>query len=231
MRKDELVAVFDKQAKGYDAQWEGMAPLRDALYLLVKTAFVGLPTNARVLCVGVGTGVELAYLARSFPAWRFTAVEPSGTMLDVCRQRAEREGFASRCVFHQGYLDSLPTEDAHDAATCFLVSQFILDREARSGFFRGIAERLRPGGLLASSDLARGAGSDAFDVLLRAWLTLMAGADVSAEQVERSRKAYAKDVAVLHPSEVTAILRSGGFETPVQVFQAGLLHAWLSRRP
>jgi hypothetical protein len=65
----------------------------------------------------------------------FTAVEPSGPMLDVCRPPAEAEGIASRCDFHEGYLDSLPAGERYDAATCFLVSQFILDEQERSGFF------------------------------------------------------------------------------------------------
>ncbi len=230
MRKDELVAIFDQQAEGYDGQWEGMAPIRDGLYLLVESVFAGLPDDARILCVGVGTGAELAHFARKHPRWRFTAVDPSGPMLDVCRRRAEREGFASRCVFHKGYLDSLAIDEGHDAATCFLVSQFILEREARSEFFRTIAERLRPSGLLASSDLASGANGDDFETLLCAWLTVMAG-QVSAERVERARSAYAKDVAVLSPAAVASIIESGGFERPVQFFQAGLLHAWFSRRP
>lgn len=227
---DELVAVFDGQAEGYDAQWEGMAPIRDGLYLLVEAAFAGLPDDARILCVGAGTGAELAHLARRFPDWRLTAVEPSAPMLDVCRRRAEREGFASRCAFHEGYLDSLPIAEGHHAATCFLVSQFILEREARSAFFRTIAERLRPGGLLASSDLASGAGAGDFEALLRAWLTVMVGAGVSAERVEQARAAYARDVAVLPPASVASVIASGGFEPPVQLFQAGLLHAWISKR-
>lgn len=128
MREDELRAAFDRQAAAYDEQWEKMAPIRDGLYFLVESVFAELPADAKVLCVGVGTGAELAHLARRFLRWSFTAVEPSGPMLDLCRQRAEREGFASRCTFHEGYLDSLASDGRHHAATCFLVSQFILDQ-------------------------------------------------------------------------------------------------------
>lgn len=230
MREDELVRVFDRQAEVYDAQWEGMAPIRDGLYLLVESMFAGLPDDARILCVGVGTGAELAHLARRYPRWRLTAVEPSGPMLEICRRRAEHEGFAARCAFHRSYLGAVPMDEGHHAATCFLVSQFLLEREARSGFFRTIAERLRPGGLLASSDLASGANVDDFGTLLRLWLSVMAGPGVSAERLERARAAYERDVAVLSPAEVASIIKSGGFEHPVQFFQAGLLHAWCSRR-
>ena len=230
MRKDELVDVFDRQATGYDAQWEKLAPVRDALHLLVEAAFSGLPDNAHVLCVGVGTGAELSHLAHRFPMWRFTAVDPSGRMLDVCRQRAEREGFESRCNFHQTYLDALPADERHDAATCFLVSQFILDPEARSAFFRTIAERLRPGGILTSSDLASGTSTVEYEALLRVWLTLMSGDEVSEEKLIQARTAYTKDVAIRSPSDVASIIESGGFEPPIQFFQAGLLHAWRAKR-
>ena len=230
MTDDELRAAFDQQAARYDAQWEAMAPIRAGLHLLVAASFADLPDDARVLCVGAGTGAEVTHLAHRFPGWHVTAVEPSGPMLDVCRQRAEREGVASRCVFHEGYLDSLPASEPYHAATCFLVSQFILDRADRAAFFHGIAERLRPDGLLASADLASGANPADFDALLHAWLVLMAGPEVSPERMENARAAYARDVAVLPPAEVASIIVSGGFEPPVQVFQAGLLHAWCAKR-
>jgi tRNA (cmo5U34)-methyltransferase len=79
--------------------------------------------------------------------------------------------------------------------------------------------------------LSSGANPDDFETLLRAWLTAMAGPGVSAERVERARAAYARDVAVLSPATVASIIESGGFERPMQLFQAGLLHAWCSRRP
>jgi tRNA (cmo5U34)-methyltransferase len=230
MRSEELKTLFDQQAAGYDQQWAKMAPMRDALHYLLESVFAEVPDEARILCVGVGTGAEMAHLAGKFPHWRFTAVEPSGAMLEVCRQRAEAEGFASRCDFHEGYLDSLPAGEPHDAATCFLVSQFILEQPARTAFFRAIADRLKPGGILTSSDLASDTGSAEYEALLRTWLQLMAAGGITPEGLARMREAYATDVAVLPPEHVASIIRSGGFDTPVRFFQAGLIHAWFSRR-
>ena len=230
MRSDELKTAFDQQASGYDKQWAKLASIRDALHFLLESVFADLPGDARILCVGVGTGAELAHLAQKFPGWSFTAVEPSGAMLDVCRRRAEEHGFASRCYFHEGYLDSLRSRDLYDAATCFLVSQFILEREARSEFFRTIANKLRPGGLLASSDLASDVGSNNHESLVHAWMNMMAAADVPPQGLERMRAAWETDVAILPPAAVESIIASGGFEAPVQFFQAGLIHAWFSRR-
>ncbi|UYG05445.1 class I SAM-dependent methyltransferase [Halomonas sp. LR3S48] len=230
MNQEEIKALFDQQAASYDTQWAKTAPIRNCLHLLLGSMFAELPADAKVLCVGVGTGDELLYLASEHPGWSFTAVEPSGAMLDICRQRTEKEDIASRCTFHEGYLGSLPVIVPHDAATCFLVSQFILDESERSRFFSEIADRLKPGGILASADLASDVESLEYEELLCAWMNMMSAADISSEAVERMRKAYANDVGVLPPAKVASIIESGGFELPVQFFQAGLIHAWLSRR-
>lgn len=230
MQNEELKAIFDRMAPNYDEKWAKTAPIRDGLHFLLEPVFAELPKDARILSVGAGTGAELAHLAAKFPQWSFTVVEPSGAMLEVCHQRAEADGFSARCHFHEGYLNSLPIMDAHDGATCFLVSQFILDRAARAGFFREIADRLRPGGILASSDLASQVGSEQHKALMNVWLRLMASAEISPEGLEQMRAAYEKDVAILPPATIASIIESGGFENPAQFYQAGLIHAWFSKR-
>lgn len=228
MQQDDLITVFDQQAATYDASWDRMTAVRSALDLLLSAAFADGPPDARVLCVGAGTGVELTRLAALHPGWRFTAVEPSAAMLQVCRQRAEREGFADRCTFHEGFLTSLPLAEPFDGATCLLVSQFLLDPAERVGLFADIADRLRPSGRLFSADLA--APPDAFEALLRTWYGLSAGTVATDDAMEKARAMYANAVAILPPSEVADVIAAGGFQRPTPVFQAGLLHAWTADR-
>lgn len=230
MRDDEIKAIFDQQAAGYDERWAKTAPIRDALYFLLEAILAGLPANARILCIGAGTGEEIEHFAKCRPGWSFVAVEPSGAMLDVSRAKAEKGGYASRCVFHEGFLDSLPEQDAFDAATCFLVSQFILESEARVAFFRGIAARLRAGAILASSDLACDVPSDEYDALLETWLKMMRVSGIPAAGLEQMRAAYARDVAILAPSRIASIIRSAGFDAPAMFYRAGLISAWFSTR-
>ena len=230
MNDAQLKALFDSQAAHYDTQWVRMKAMNDALHFLLESVFAELPADARVLCVGVATGTELINMALKNPGWQFTAVEPSGAMLDVCRRRVEEAGLTARCIFHEGYLSTLPKLVKHDAATCFLVSQFILDRSERSKFFAEIAHQLKIGGILASSDLSASNSAASFEALLKVWQYVMANADVTPDMLKRMREAYAKDVAVLPAAEVEAIIQAGGFAAPTPFFQAGLIHAWFATR-
>lgn len=229
MNQNELKAIFDKQATGYEEQQKKLAPIHDGLYFQLEWIFSELPQDSRILCVGLGVGVELSYLASRFPSCRFTAVEPAGAMLEVCRQRAEKEGFISRCTFHEGYVESLPDVELHDAATCFMVSQFILNNEARSNFFRAISERLKNNAILVSADLSSSVGTPEYEALLKVWVSMLHAANVPTNAIEKTHSAWAKDVAILPPDEVKSIIKRGGFGSPVQFYQAGFVHAWFSK--
>lgn len=229
-RQEPPVAFGQAHAAAYDQRFAKLAPMRDALHLLISAIFADLPTEARILCVGAGTGHELIYLAQKFSLWRFAVVEPSAPMLEVCRRKAEECGITPRCVFHGGYLDSLPPSAAFDAATSLLVSQFILAADARAGFFRAVAQRLQPGGYLASADLASDTASATYQSLLEVWLRLMRETGSPPEQLENLRVTYGRDVALLPLEQVSAIIASGGFGTPVLFLQTGLIHAWYAQR-
>lgn len=202
-----------------------LAPMRDALHLQICLVLSELPDDARVLCVGVGTGAELIYLAQQFPQWQFTAVDPAAPMLNLCRQKAEEAEIISRCAFHAGYLDSLPASDAFHAATCLLVSQFIMQLEERRNFFRQIGARLRPHGYLVSADIALDRTTPTYKSLFEVWLRSMQYAEMPAEVIEKIISSYGQTIAVLPPQEVESIIASSGFETPVLFFQSLLIHA------
>lgn len=220
-------------AASYDERFAKMGALKDALHLVTGGVLAELPDDARVLCVGAGTGAELLVLARRFPGWRFTAVEPAAAMLEVCRRRAEEEGISERCVFHEGYLDSLPAGEGVEkfhAATSILVSQFILDAGERVAFFRGMAERLVPGGVLVNADLSADMASADYTEVLDVWARLMISDVLTPEKVANIRAAYGREVAMTRPEEIVGMMVAGGFERPVAVLQALLIRAWVARR-
>lgn len=164
-------------------------------------------------------------MAEANPGWRFTAVDPAGAMLDICRQRADVLGVAARCTFHEGHVDGLTDQQPFDAATCILVSHFMVQADARRDFFRDIAHRLRPDGLLINADLAADLSSPGFKSLSEVWLRVHKFADVPVDLT-----AFGRDVAVVPPPDIEQLLISAGFDTPVQFFQNLLIHAWYSTR-
>jgi tRNA (cmo5U34)-methyltransferase len=92
-----------------------------------------------------------------------------------------------------------------------LVSHFFVQPEARRDFFRQIAARLRLGGYLVSADLASAVPASAYQSLLEVWLRTLKYSDVPAEEIEKFRASYGRDVAVLPPQEVESIIASSGF--------------------
>ena len=214
----------------YDHVWEELFLVRDGLNLLVAAAFFGLPERSRILCVGAGTGSEIIFLAERFPNWHFVAVEPSEAMLEVCRSRLEERGLLERCSLHGGYLGALLDSQTFDAATSLLVSQFVMVEAARVEFFRGIAERLKPHGLLVSADLSADLDSAAYQELLFTWRNLMRLGGVPANRAARIGSSFGQDVAVLEPTRVAGIIEAAGFDVPTLIYQAGLIHAWSARR-
>jgi tRNA (cmo5U34)-methyltransferase len=53
----------------------------------------------------------------------------------------------------------------------------------------------------------------------------MKAADVAPEMLGRLRVVYRRDVAVLPPEQVGAMIASAGCENPILFFQGGLIHA------
>lgn len=231
MDRQQLESTFDGQAATYDQQWAKLAAFRDGVHLLMASVFASQPAQARMLCIGAGTGAEIHFLADRFPGWRFVAVEPSAGMVEAATRRAREHGYADRCTFHTGYLETLADAGPFDCASSLLVSQFILDEGERTRFFAGIASRLKPGAVLVTSDLASDVSSHAYASLLEVWLRTMAATDLGPDRLRQMREAYARDVAILPPPRIQALVTAAGFSTPVQFYQAGLIHAFYCQRP
>lgn len=210
-------------AAQYDARFAPLAAIKEALHLVLRGAFASTPADARVLCVGAGTGAELIALAAAQPGWRFTVVEPAEGMIEICRQRASDAGISDRCAFHCGYLDALAPSPLHHAATAILVSQFILDPAARRAFYEQIATRLVPGGLLVTGDLIVDDPRD-----WAPWLGMMALLGMDAAKQQAYRAQVEEKVALATAAGLGEILVDAGFVSPTPVFQAGMIRAHLA---
>lgn len=224
-------AFFDKeQAASYDERFAKLAPMRDSLHLHIRILLSDLQDKAKILCVGAGTGAEIIALAKAFPSFEFTAVEPSEPMLEIFRKRAVEEGIVSRCTFHNGYLHTLPLAEPFDAATSLLVSQFLVNRTDRVAFFAEIAQRLKPSGYLVNADLSSDLESENAEGLKDFWRKMLLFSGVPMANANDFLEGWKRAVGVLAPDEVKAMISAGGFEKPTLFYQNIFIHAWCARK-
>jgi tRNA (cmo5U34)-methyltransferase len=204
--------------------------MKDALHLCMRLVLDEMPSDARILCVGVGTGAELVYLADAFPGWRFTAVEPSSKMLGICRERAKEQGIESRCDFHEGTIDTLSDDGPYDVVTALLVSHYLGDYATRKAFFGALSLRLRSGGILINADLSAEVGSDEFASIFEPWKAMLSFTGMSSEEIEKYSSKFLGGTVALPAGEIEEILTTSGLQLPVLFCQTLLIHAWYSKR-
>lgn len=227
MEKSDLLTFFgEAQAQGYDERWNKLAPVANSLHFLIRIVLGNLPAKARILCVGAGTGAEVLFLAEHFPQWTFTLVEPSGPMLKVAREKVKAAGISDRCDFHEDFLHSHVPTGLYDAATTLFVSQFLTVKAERKDFFKEIARRLRPKGILINSELTSPTNAKDFDDLFEVWLRAQ---NLKSEEGELLRTAWSTQLAVSTDEQIQSVVQAGGFEKPVQFFQSLFMRAWFSR--
>lgn len=214
-------------ATDYDTRNSRFQIAKDHLHDLMSLIFADLPTRSHILCVGAGTGAELLYLAKQFPEWHFTVVEPAASMMEVCQRKAADSGITSRCDFHTGYIDEINSEILFDAATSILVSQFMTDVSERKAFFKKIYCSLRPQGILITADLAADTQSLTYQSLLPIFAKNFGAAQGNALQLH---EAYTTHVGVLSQEQTESIIEAAGFQSPLHFFQSLLIHGWMAVR-
>lgn len=223
--------IFNESfAEVYDTRSEKMRASLDNLHLLIELVLQDLPENARILCVGAGTGTEIISLAQKHAGWQFTAVEPSEHMLSICQNKIKNHGLAKRCSTVHGYLSDVEEQEQFDAVLCLLVSHFILDKGERQTMFDTMAQHLVPGGYLINAEISYQMPSDAFDEMAQKWAAMQHKTAPSAEDAENMIAMMKQHVAIAPPSEIEAMLKQSGFALPILFFQTLFIHAWYSRK-
>jgi tRNA (cmo5U34)-methyltransferase len=219
-----------KVAEAYDERFSKISAVRDNLSLLIRLVLEDLPADARILCVGVGTGIEVVELANAYPQWRFTGVEPSASMLDVCRSKLAKAGLMDRCELVHGYVADLPPAGAFDAVLCLLVTQFETDAALRQKMFDDMAAQLRAGGYLINAEISGDMSSAKFRDIFEKWKAMHRYAGATAPDADNMINTLKEHVAVVPPTVIERHLHNSGLSEPVQFYQSLLIHAWYSRK-
>lgn len=211
-------------ADAYDLRNSALAPVTDSLHFLLRLVLAKLPDDARVLCVGVGTGAEILSLASAYPGWSFVGVDPSEEMLAVGRRRLEQAGLLHRCELLQGYAQDAP-RDRFDAAVSLLVAHFI-EREHRPAFYSAILDRLKPGGHFASAEISGDLAAPEFPEMLEHWKRIQALMGATPESLVKLGDMLRDGLGVLTPADTEALWKAAGFPKPIAFFQAFMIRGW-----
>lgn len=220
---------FTEMAKSYDEKNRQLAPISDNMHFLIRLILKNAPAQARVLCVGVGTGAEILSLAKAFPEWTFVGVDPASGMLEVCKERLETAGVLDRCELIHGYAKDVPLGENFDIALSVFVAHFV-KRDERLGFYKEMNSRLRTGGFLINTEISFDLNSQEFPLMLKNWgeVQLLMGA--TPESIANLEKVMREMLTVISPTDTESLLRQSGINLPVKFFQAFMISGWYGRK-
>jgi SAM-dependent methyltransferase len=149
----ETQRAFDRVAPGYDLS-NARNPILCAMRARTRETLERVvPAGARILDLGCGPGTDEVPLARR--GYYVTAIDWSAAMVGEARRRVEEAGVGARARIHHLGIHQLEalSPDVFDAAySSFGPLNCVDDLPAAA---RGIARRLRPGGVLVASVIGR----------------------------------------------------------------------------
>lgn len=185
----------------------------------------GSPSDARVLVLGAGGGLELKALAEAHPAWTFVGVDPAGAMLRGAEQTLGL--LMDRVTLIEGYIDDAPP-GPFDAATCLLTLHF-LDARQREETVRAIHRRLRLGAPFVAAHASFPQGEGERSRWLDRYMAYAVASGFDPEQASKARTAVDAHLPALGPEQDETILRVGGFRDIQPFFMAFTWRGWVAR--
>ncbi|KJH64079.1 class I SAM-dependent methyltransferase [Acinetobacter calcoaceticus] len=198
-----------KIVDGYDEHIRKLIPGYEVIHQQVDAILQSvLKPNSHILIVGCGTGYELEYLLKRHPNWKFTAVDPSLTMLQKAQEQVELLGKSSQVTFVHGETSALPLENCFDAALSILVAHFIAD-DIKPAFFKDIYNRLKENTVLLTYDLMTCINPQQLQALR--YLCLAQG--LTEEQCQKMLERMAQDFFSLTTEGYIKLLQKSGFES------------------
>jgi len=183
------------------------------------------PTDAHVLVLGAGGGLELKAFAAAQPGWRFTGVDPAAPMLDLARATLGPD--AARVDLVEGTIDAAPV-GPFDAATCLLTLHF-LPYDERTRTLPEMHRRMRPGAPLVVAHASFAQDEPARSRWLDRYAAYAIASGAAADEVAQARHAVGASLALLTPEEDEACLAEAGFGVIEPFYAAFTWRGWVAQ--
>lgn len=232
MRTDDSEgALFDRDpglSGSYEQGPRWFVPGYDASHAMAAVLLRDrIGERGRILVIGAGGGVELSVFASECTGWSFVGVDPSSQMLEQARRKVEAIGASTRVSLVQGQIEDAPRE-RFDAATAFLVLNFIPDDGRRLDALREIHSRLVPGGAFLMINGCTEMGAPQLEEHLRLYAAWARRNGAPVEVVENGVRMQRETLFSVSREREEALLGQAGFQKP-RLFYCGLwVCGWLA---
>jgi tRNA (cmo5U34)-methyltransferase len=145
---------FESTAHEYDDRVLRAMPRYEEM--LAQIAFALPPKADSILELGCGTGALTGIVAERYPHALIVAVDASGQMIEVAKERLQRGGLLSeRIEFRTGVFEELTLEPAHyDLVVSNMALHHIVEK---APFYAKMRTAVRAGGMLVLGDELHGA--------------------------------------------------------------------------
>ncbi|MGZ0718072.1 class I SAM-dependent methyltransferase [Pseudomonas palleroniana] len=205
---------------GYDACQD--------LAACMLAASLGSRHSAKVLAVGAGgTAQEIIAMARLEPGWRFTAVDPSESMLETAKQQLAANDVLGRTELVLGHVEALAPDESYDAATLIGVLHHLDGDKAKGHILRAIRARLKPGAPLIVAGNQYAYASQ--PLLLAAWGQRWRQHGASPDEVKAKLGKILQGADPPHSeAAVQKLLHEAGFGEATRFFSSLFWSAWLT---
>ncbi|WP_135081236.1 class I SAM-dependent methyltransferase [Terasakiella sp. SH-1] len=231
MTQFDTTQHFDQQkADAYDRVIRQVVPGYETLHEMIKVLLKRYvkKTDARLLSVGCGTGVELTTMGYDFPEWHFLGVEPAPAMADTAKANVMLERLTERCEIFQGFVEDLDSDQQFDVATLVLVMHFVPDDGSKEALLRSIANHLKPGAPLVLTDLHADVEGERFEKFLTIWRDWQLHKGMPEHIVDRGFEHVVRDIQFVSEDRILELLHSAGFKIVEPFYGAFLFGGWIA---
>lgn len=220
---------FDsKIAVEYDRGVRRTLPTYDSMMRLSQTFLrANLKEDASLLIVGGGGGNELKAFGPTNPEWTFTAVDPSASMLEVAKFKAEELGIADRVEFIHGTVMDVTGESSFDGATCLLVLHFIAEVGEKLALLKKVRSCLRRGSPFVLVSKCGDPNDPEFQMLVSLWKDYwLYTTNLPEEKVDELMKGTLTESSIPE-SEIRRLLEEAGFDRIANFFRTNHFAGWI----
>lgn len=224
-------ASFIGEADLYHEQAAHFIPGYASIYEIAGCYLnLNIPSNANLLIVGAGAGMEIKTFAKFSPNWKMTGVDPSSRMLDIAKFWVQKHHLENRVKLIEGLISDLSENDSFDAATSILVMHFLKDEAEKLEFLRNIYRKLKPGGIFILVDFTMPSNPQdfqLFELLYRKHAEFHGEPD---EKIQELLKLKKTSVFPISSTKETELVVKAGFSTPVMFFSSLYFQAWFAKK-